>query len=72
MSKVRFLGISSSRDLELEVAYWAQFPRDAEGLCALCHGDPCNEEKKEGTPLAKFYKENKWAQTCPVCDGRPS
>ncbi len=57
----------------VEVCSIGEFARGPDGLCAFCHGDPCNERPtEEDTPIKRFYKENEWANTCPCCDGRPS
>jgi hypothetical protein len=58
--------------LEIEVSYFAEYPRSEDGTCALCLGDPCNDTPIEGSPISKFYKANPSACTCPVCNGRPS
>lgn len=61
MSLVRVItgyGPEPEETIEVEVAYFAEFLRGADHLCALCHGDPVNWHPQ-------------W-ETCPVCDGRPS
>lgn len=48
---------------------------DEQGRCAFCHGDPCAEDSDETTLIGAFFKRNKgksWADTCPMCGGRPS
>jgi hypothetical protein len=58
--------------IELEVAGISEFPRDAAGTCAFCHGDPCAEEADPNTEIARYYRRNSWAQTCSMCQGRPT
>lgn len=72
---VPFLCGDGSGEIILKVKYIASgFPRDARGLCAFCHGDPCNEDK-QGNPdslIAAYWKRNPTAETCPCCRGAPS
>jgi hypothetical protein len=57
----------------VEVLHLAgSFARGPDGACAFCHGDPCNESPVEGSLIAEFYGRNPHAETCPMCDGRPS
>jgi hypothetical protein len=68
--------------LDLEVAYFAEFPRGPDGTCAFCRGDPCAENppahtmSKLGDPpgyrIASYYERNPDAVTCPMCEGRPT
>ncbi len=59
--------------VDIEVELFSDFPRGSDGLCALCHGDPCNDRSAPDSLIAQWWAENKsWASTCPVCDGRPS
>jgi hypothetical protein len=51
---------------------FAEYPRDSEGFCAFCHGDPLAEHTDEDTPIGRFWKTSLWAETCPCCEGRPS
>ena len=72
---IPFLGAGSGEfeEVQLEVAYLADYPRGADGHCAFCHGDPCAERAgSETTLIGRFYIENQWAETCPMCNGRPS
>ena len=59
------------------VAYWSEFPRDKDSLCAFCHGNPVPDP--EGIPIKdltciEIYYLNKSGmfETCPVCLGKPS
>jgi hypothetical protein len=56
----------------LEVSYLADYPRGTDGTCAFCHGDPCGERSAPDTDIMKYWAENTWAETCPMCDGRPT
>jgi hypothetical protein len=56
----------------VSVNYWAQFPRWKDSTCAYCHGDPCNENSPPTSTIARYYARNPHAETCPVCDGRPT
>lgn len=60
--------------LMLQVAYFAGgVLRNAEGVCAFCEGDPCNEYlNTENSNIAEFYRQHPKAETCPMCDGRPT
>lgn len=70
--KVPFLP-GDGTEVEVEVAYLASFPCNQEGECAFCLGDPCAEEGKDkDTLIAAFWRRNPKAETCPMCDGRPS
>ena len=56
----------------LDVSHIADgYARGIDGTCAFCHGDPCAEESKRSN-IAKFYRLNRWADTCPCCKGRPT
>lgn len=72
---VPFLPGDGTGETMLKVKYIASgFPRDARGLCAFCHGDPCNEDV-HGNPdslIAAYWKRNPTAETCPCCRGAPS
>ena len=57
--------------VQLDVAYISNFPRDTRGFCAFCHGDPCAEDE-ETSPIARYLDRNAHADTCPMCDGRPT
>lgn len=57
---------------QLEVGAIYDFARGLDGTCAFCQGDPCNEAKSIDTPISRFYAKNTHAETCPVCDGRPT
>jgi hypothetical protein len=67
--KVRFLP-GNGTEVFVDVKYIAQFPRGADGTCAFCHGDPCNEESDSDSEIAKYFAETKNAETCPMCEGR--
>ncbi|HEY0820998.1 MAG TPA: hypothetical protein VGD46_19585 [Rhizobacter sp.] len=58
--------------VELEVEDYYEYPRGPDGLCALCKGDPCNEESEPDSLIARWWAANPHASTCPVCDGRPT
>lgn len=72
VNKVRFLGLGYGdfSDTTLDVAYIAVYARASDGACALCHGDACNDSSPPESDIARFYKSNPEASTCPVCDGR--
>lgn len=57
---------------EINVTSFNEFMRGPGGSCAFCKGDPCNEFPKKGSVISRFYEENPLADTCPVCDGRPT
>lgn len=56
----------------IEVTDFYEFPRGSDGLCALCHGDPCAETSAPDSLIAQLYRAEPGTSTCPVCDGRPS
>lgn len=56
----------------LEVTSFFEFPRGPDGLCALCHADPCAENSPPDSLIAQLYRAEPRTSTCPVCDGRPS
>lgn len=67
-----YIGDGSGR-MFLYVAVIAQFPRDGDHLCAFCHGDPCAEHSGPETNIGAYFERNpRSAETCPLCDGRPS
>ena len=73
--QVEFLGGKSfaGRPVFMEVTYFAEFLRGPDGTCAFCHGDPCAESSPQDSFIARYMQEYKaWAETCPVCDGRPT
>lgn len=72
MASVLFYPGDGSGPETVEVAYISVFPRDIRGRCAYCHGDPCAERSDENAPITLFYARNKAAESCPMCDGRPS
>lgn len=59
-------------EVMLSVAYVAEFPRDARGTCAFCHGDPLAERCGPETLIGAYFARNPTAETCPLCDGQPS
>ncbi len=67
-TKLLFFGIEPKK-IMLDVSYWAEYPRDADGLCAYCHHDNWDIP---GTLIYEYFRKNKWADTCPVCRGRAS
>lgn len=70
---VPFLPGDDSDEILLKVLYIAGgFPRDEDSRCAFCHGDPCAETSKKSSQIAKYFKRNKDAETCPCCEGRAS
>jgi hypothetical protein len=71
MTMVRFLP-GDGTETEVDVAIIAEFPRDDQWMCAFCHGDPCAESNDRSTAIAQYFDRNAQAQTCPMCDGRPS
>lgn len=61
--------------IAVDVDHISEFPRDVDGYCAFCHGDPCDEEKIDGSLIHEFWesiREHHWIDTCPCCGGRPS
>lgn len=70
--KVPFLGDGAEPDTVLDVIYIAEYPRGEDGTCAYCHGDPCAETSGPETLIGAYFARNKWAATCPNCDGRPT
>lgn len=58
-------------DVVFEIHSWYDFPRGADGFCALCKGDPCAEL---GDGLIALVREatKRNFETCPVCKGRAS
>lgn len=69
---VQFYPGDGSGAVEIEVAYIGDFPRDKRGYCAFCHADPCAEETDKTTLIAQYFARNAHAETCPMCQGRPS
>jgi hypothetical protein len=59
-------------EIMVEVAYLGQGPKDARGRGAFCHGDPCAENGDPTTEIARYIARNPRAETCPMCEGRPS
>jgi hypothetical protein len=57
---------------QLEVAYIAEYPRGPGGTCAFCSGDPLGTRSPAGSLIAAYYRRNPTAETCPLCQGRPS
>ena len=81
--RIEFMGDYLTADDEevwLDVAYIAEYPRDADGLCAYCHGDPCAERSAPDALISRNYaawRAADWADhssgfTCPLCEGRPT
>lgn len=56
----------------VRVTYIADYPRGEDGLCAYCHGDPCAENSTPNSLIGGYYIRNPRAETCPMCNGRPS
>lgn len=54
----------------IKAASYSEFPRDEEGTCALCHGDPCAENGDTDTLIYRHMFNG--GSTCPVCEGRPT
>lgn len=63
--------ISDSKQVELDVVHFWEYPRGEDGLCVLCHGDPC-ADGGDDTLIAEWWRNNPHASTCPICEGRPS
>ena len=61
-----------SQEYTLVVESFEQYPRGVDGLCALCHGDPCAEDSPPESLIAILYREKPSTATCLVCEGRPS
>jgi len=59
-------------EVMVEVAFLSDYPRGTNGRCAFCNGDPCAETSLAGTLIHDFYERNPKAETCPMCDGKPS
>lgn len=69
----RFLGtVIDDGEVWLDVKYIAEFARDAKGLCAFCHGDPCAESSPPDSLIARELEAATWRGACPCCEGRPS
>ena len=81
---VPFLTGDGSGPVMLYVSHISGYPRDADGSCAFCHGDPCAETSGPGTAIAQYFARG-WQReqsygcrrytlvsTCPLCDGRPT
>lgn len=73
-----WIGDGSERKF-IYVASISEYPRDADHLCAFCHGDPCAERSGPETEIAQYVQralETPWRNsdgiTCPLCLGRPS
>lgn len=45
---------------------------DEWGTCPYCHGDPCAEDSGPETLIGGYFQRNKYAETCPLCEGRPT
>lgn len=73
MPLVKFLPGDSTEHM-LEVAYIARYARNAAGDCAFCLGDPCAEfETTPGdTPIRQYFRNLKFADCCPFCQGSPT
>ncbi len=65
MSTVRIL-LGDGQETEVEVSYFSEFLRGPNGSCAFCDGDI------DGEVMRDYFATRKWAQSCPVCDGRPT
>ena len=64
---------AGSEEILLPVSHIADgYARGPDGTCAFCKGDPCNEDSSPETPIARFYAAWPGADTCPVCEGRPT
>lgn len=59
-------------EIHLDISHLADFPRGQDGTCAFCHADSLAESSPEDSEIAKFYARNPKAETCPMCDGRPT
>jgi hypothetical protein len=69
-----YVGDGSGR-MFLYVADIAEYPRDADNLCAFCHGDPCAEHSGPESEIVKHMNRcPSYApfETCPLCLGRPT
>lgn len=58
-------------ELHYRIYYVSEFPRGKDGCCAFCGGDPCGERDPESN-IGKYMRLTTWAETCPVCEGRPT
>jgi hypothetical protein len=64
----------------VDVAYVASdFPRNPDGTCAFCLGDPCAEWSGPDSAIARWFARNldsyrnaHMDMTCPMCGGRPT
>lgn len=60
------------------VGIYSDYPRDEDGVCPFCHGDPCAEQPgafrtRIGRYMSEHYKKyHTYAPHCPMCLGRPS
>jgi hypothetical protein len=74
-SKVTFLGLGPGdlQEIVLDVMYVAGgFARGPDGLCAFCHGDPCDEDSPKDSLIAKYFATAHSPSSCPVCEGMAS
>lgn len=70
---VPFLTGYGDGEIPVAVAYIADgFPRNEDGNCAFCNGDPLAEDSPADTVIAQFWRRHPNAGTCPMCQGRPS
>ena len=63
--------LGDGKERHIEVAYFCDFLRNMNGCCALCNSDSDNWDDPT-TVIGEFFENNKWAETCPVCQGRPT
>lgn len=70
---VPFLTGYGDGQILLEVDYFAGGFLRNNGVCAFCLGDPCNEDHPGSeSNIDMFYKSHSQAESCPMCEGRPS
>lgn len=77
--RIEFLGCAITAYTDdrvwLDVAYWAEYLRDIDGLCAFCHGDPCGERSDPDSLIMReiaAHPPYSPFETCPCCLGRPT
>lgn len=71
MALIKFLpGDGTTQTIDVKYIASGGMVSGEEGRCAYCNGDPCAEDNKD-TPIGEYFKRNSWAETCPLCEGRP-
>jgi len=76
MPRILFLP-GNGQEFNCNVSYWADgFPRDEQGDCAFCHGNPVPDNPNDSLKATAIelyaFDRGKNFETCPVCLGRAS